>query len=293
MMDVPIRLEGRVIGIICHEHTGVKRQWLFEEEEFAASVAGLVALTLETAERRRAEARLSQTIVELRQKNADLKDFAYVVSHDLQEPLLKLNIYLEMLEKNLGSKLLQEQKTPLNRMRTVVDRMQALIFDLLQYALVAAHEKPFVQVDLNCMVTEVLTDLEMRAQLTQACIEVGKLPTISSDPVLMRHLFQNLIGNALKFHKPGEPPQIKIYSNQVKGTMVEIVVEDKGIGFEEEYSETIFKVFQRLHPKGSYEGNGIGLAICKKIMDRHGGHIHVQSAPGVGTKFLLELLTSP
>jgi signal transduction histidine kinase len=176
--------------------------------------------------------------------------------------------------------------------------MQTLIEDLLTLSRVTTRAQPFISVNLTQIIQGVLSDLEVRIQQTGGRVEVEKLPIIQADPVQMRQLFQNLIGNALKFHRPNIRPIVKIYSqhsyNQsnkfsINSEFCEIIVEDNGIGIEEKYLDRIFNVFQRLHGRREYEGTGIGLAICKKIAERHHGSIIVQSKPGVGAKFIVKL----
>ena len=154
---------------------------------------------------------------------------------------------------------------------------------------VTTKAQPFVNVNVNEIVTNVLSDLENRIEETQGRVEVLDLPHVSADPLQMRQLFQNLIGNALKFHRDGVEPEIKIFAEMPTNGMYEINVRDNGIGFDEKYSDRIFQVFQRLNGKMAYEGTGIGLAICKKIVERHGGNICVHSALNKGTTFIINL----
>ncbi|MGO9018494.1 MAG: sensor histidine kinase [Syntrophobacteraceae bacterium] len=178
----------------------------------------------------------------------------------------------------------------LNRMLHATERMQSLLTGLLDYARVTTAAEPFKEVDLSDLIGEVLSDLEVRIVKTGGEVHVGTLPVISADPTQMRQLFQNLIGNALKFHKPGEKPMVQVRSVSSTGSGCQIIVEDYGIGFEEQYLERIFAPFQRLHGRNSqYEGTGMGLAICKKIVERHGGSITVKSTPGVSSTFIVTL----
>jgi light-regulated signal transduction histidine kinase (bacteriophytochrome) len=165
---------------------------------------------------------------------------------------------------------------------------------------VATTAKPFKRVNLNEVAHEVVEDLETRIQRTGGHVEVSSLPVIDADPLHMRQLLQNLIGNALKFHKPDVPPVVRVFGHQhasspgtkngeTNGGVCEILVQDQGIGFDEKYLDRIFTVFQRLHGRGEYEGSGVGLAICRKIARRHGGDITAQSTPGEGTTFIVTL----
>jgi light-regulated signal transduction histidine kinase (bacteriophytochrome) len=166
--------------------------------------------------------------------------------------------------------------------------MQALINDLLTLSRVTTKAQPFVPVNLKEVVKDVLTDLEDHIKRTGGRVEVRNMPTIDADPTQMRQLFQNLIDNGLKFHLPEEKPIVKIRAKQMD-EICQIIVEDNGIGFEEKYLERIFTVFQRLHGRGQYEGTGVGLPICRKIAERHGGTITAMSAPGQGSTFVVTL----
>ena len=174
--------------------------------------------------------------------------------------------------------------------------MQRLINDLLSFSRVTTRALPFVPVDLGQLAQEVLADLEARLEQSGGRVEIGALPTIDAEPVQMRQLLQNLIGNALKFHRPDEPPVVRVYAailpiadGDAAGPLCEIVVQDNGIGFDEKYVDRIFAIFQRLHQRGVYEGTGVGLAICRKITERHGGTIVAYSAVGEGARFVVTL----
>lgn len=167
--------------------------------------------------------------------------------------------------------------------------MQNLINDLLAFSRVTTRARPFVPVNLQEVTREVLSDLEARIERSAGRVEVGDLPTIDADPTQMRQLLQNLISNALKFHRENEPPVVKVRGKILRGESCELVVEDNGIGFDEKYRERIFGIFERLHGRNEYEGTGVGLSICKEIVERHGGSIKVRSAPGQGATFVITL----
>lgn len=235
---------------------------------------------------------------ELTRSNEELKQFAFVVSHELQEPLRKIKSFGDRLKTTCGDTLTEQGHDYLERMQNAASRMQTLIEDLLTLSRVTTRAQPFVSVNLTKIAQEVLFDLELYVQQTGGSVEIGELPIIEADPLQMRQLLQNLIGNALKFHRPQIPPVIKIYSqflnNQAdnifaNSELCQIIVEDNGIGFEEKYLNRIFNVFQRLHSSIEYEGTGIGLAICRKIIERHHGNITAQSKPGQGSKFMIVL----
>jgi signal transduction histidine kinase len=180
-------------------------------------------------------------------------------------------------------------------MRAAAARMRTLINDLLTYARVTTQARPFQEVDLSAVARETVADLEGRIQQTQGRVELGELPRLEADPVQMHELLLNLIGNGLKFHRHGEPPVVRVEGRLLSdgvpggGPHCELTVRDNGIGFEETYRERIFEVFRRLHGRTEYEGTGIGLAICRKIVERHGGTITACSAPGQGAAFVVNL----
>jgi two-component system, LuxR family, sensor kinase FixL len=254
---------------------------------------GLRTFLLDITQRKRAEAALVEQADKLARSNAELEQFAYVASHDLQEPLRKIQAFGDRLKTKYETGLGAEGLDYLARMQNAAARMQILIQDLLSLSRVASNSKPFTAVDLGDVVRTVISDLEMRIQDVGGRVEVGSLPVISGDRGQMAQLFQNLIGNGLKFRKPGENPLVKVQSEPQSLATGEafwwITVEDNGIGFDEKYRDRIFQIFQRLHGRNEYEGTGIGLAICRKIVERHGGAITASSQPGAGAKFLVTL----
>jgi PAS domain S-box-containing protein len=261
-----------------------------------------VGILRDITERRREQDELKATSMALSRSNRELQDFASVASHDLQEPLRKVQTFGDRLKAKCADALGEEGRDYLARMQNAAARMQSLIIDLLNFSRVTTNAQAFIQVDLKKVAEEVLSDLEVRITQTKACIELDDLPTINADPLQMRQLLQNLIGNALKFHREEEAPKVKIYSSQLNGhdgggmggqptsELCQIIVEDNGIGFDEKYLDRIFTVFQRLHGREAYEGTGIGLAISRKIAERHGGSITAASRPGQGAKFIVTLL---
>ncbi|HEY0455322.1 MAG TPA: ATP-binding protein [Verrucomicrobiae bacterium] len=262
---------------------------------------GAVVIFKDITERKRTEDALARKAAELARSNSELEQFAYVASHDLQEPLRKIQAFGDRLKTKCDAVQLQDGRDYLERMQSAAARMQTLINDLLTFSRVISTTQPFVPVDLGQVTREVLTDLEVRIEQTKAKIEVGELATIDADPLQMRQLLQNLIGNALKFQTPDAQPVVKISAQTVKkpfGTggetepsdeVCELQIQDNGIGFDEKYSDKIFAVFQRLHGRTEYEGTGVGLAVCRRITDRHGGSIHAQSKPGEGATFVVTL----
>ena len=226
----------------------------------------------------------------LRRSNRELEQFASVAAHDLQEPLRKVQAFGDRLKTRAGAVLDTQSKDYLDRMLNSATRMRALINDLLTFSRVTTKGQPFVPVDLGKIARDVISDLEVGIEQSGGRVELGRLPTIEADPLQMRQLFQNLIGNALKFRNPDTPPMVDLAGVR-RGSLIEITVRDNGIGFEEIYLDRIFEVFQRLHGRQEYEGTGMGLAICRKIVERHGGSITARSAPGAGATFIVKLPT--
>lgn len=253
------------------------------------------AFRLDVTARKKADDALKQQAEKLARSNGELEQFAYVASHDLQEPLRKIQAFGDRLRTKCSAEISDEAQDCLKRMQNAAARMQALIQDLLSLSRVSSQSQPFAPVDLRDIAQLVLSDLEMRIEQLNARVEVGSLPTVLGDRIQLAQLFQNLIGNALKFHKPGESPAVKVWSEIQAGPAgnCRIVIEDSGIGFDEKYLDRVFQIFQRLHGRNEYEGTGIGLAICRKIVERHGGSITANSAPGDGAKFIVTLPLKP
>lgn len=224
----------------------------------------------------------------LERSNGELESFAYVASHDLQEPLRKIRFYADRLLSHATGSLDEKGAEYINRMRNAVDRMGCFIEDLLRYSRVTAGDQPFAQVDLNEILRDVLSDLEVRISETSTRIRRDTLPAIEAERHQMRQLFLNVIGNAMKYHRAGVPPEITIRARAERdGYGIDIA--DNGIGFDAGDAQRIFGLFQRLHGKSEYEGTGIGLAICKKIAERHGGEIRAQGVAGEGATFRIWL----
>ena len=227
----------------------------------------------------------------LEQSNKELQDFAYVASHDLQEPLRKITSFGTLLQDSLEGKLDEDQQENLGFMVSGGKRMQAMIDDLLTYSRITTRAKSFEQVDLN-EVIEDLKSLELATLLdeTGGCIHVPEpLLPVWGDPSQVHQLLQNLVGNGLKFHREKIPPEITARTHQTGGNMVRVEVQDNGIGIAEEYHEQVFTMFKRLHSRERYKGTGIGLAVCKKVVERHGGDIGIKSTPGEGSTFWFTL----
>ena len=248
----------------------------------------------------RSHVELKDYALKLERSNSELQDFASVASHDLQEPLRKVQAFSDRLRKRCAAALDDPGRDYLDRIQNAAARMQSLINDLLTYCRVATKAQPFVPTNLVSITREVVADLEARIEQVSGQVVLGELPTVDADPLQVRQLMQNLIGNSLKYSRPDVPPVVKVWSKHEPheaGTasgapprpFCEIVVEDNGIGFDQIYSERIFTIFQRLHGRNEYEGTGIGLAVCRRIVERHGGTITAHSTPGNGATFLVSL----
>jgi len=237
---------------------------------------------------RKANQELSRYSIALETSNKDLEQFAYVASHDLQEPLRKIQSFGERLKAKETEKLSEQGKDYIERMNNAASRMQNLINDLLVISRITTKAHPFEKIDLNKILSDVQSDLEITIEKNKAKVEAEELPPIEADPIQIRQLFQNLIANACKFRKEEEPLHLRISSKMADTNMLQILFEDNGIGIEGKNIDNIFNIFHRLEGK-KYEGSGIGLAVCKKIMQRHGGGIMAQSQLGKGTTFIVTL----
>ena len=247
----------------------------------------------DVGERVEAAQMLARTNAALKQRNRELQDFAYVASHDLQEPLRKIRAFAGLLLEDYGEAVDEEGRYYLDRVQDAAGRMSTLISDLLSYSRVATQQRPFEAVDLNEALQDVLSNLEILIGEVEGRVEAGPLPTIEADPTQMRQLLQNLVGNALKFRRPEAPPVVRVSAaveEEDAGTDVwRLSVADNGIGFDEKYLDRIFTPFQRLHSRSAYAGTGIGLAVCRRIAERHGGALTATSAPGEGSTFVAAL----
>ena len=259
---------------------------------------GVLFALRDITERLRVEEALTRQALELKRSNDELEQFAYVASHDLQEPLRKVMAFGDRLKTKWGEGSGEEGGDYLERMQEAAKRMQVLINDLLSLSRVTTRAQPFAQVDLGQVAQTVVSDLEVQIEQTGGRVEMGELPTLEADETQMRQLLQNLIHNALKFHREDAPPVVKVYGRVLRGRRggppsagerCQVFVEDNGIGFEEKYADRIFGVFQRLHGRSDYGGTGIGLPICRKIAERHGGSIVARSEPGKGARFIITL----
>ena len=250
----------------------------------------IILLAIEDiTERRFTEWRLADQHRELERSNDALDEFAAVASHDLQEPLRKILSFGEQLVATAGPALEGDARRHVERMLGAADRMRTLISDLLTYSQVATRVVPFAATDLAGVAGEVVADLEATIADAGGRVEIGELPVIDADRVQMRQLLQNLLGNALKYRRKDVSPVVRLSSAFTGGRNCTITVADNGIGFNDRYAEKIFKMFERLHARTQYAGSGIGLAICRKIVERHGGTIVATSTAGQGATFTVTL----
>ncbi len=259
------------------------------------------AFVRDITHRKQAENNLRKYAAELERSNRELQDFAYVASHDLQEPLRKIQAFGSRLSSRYKSSIDARGQQYISSMENASNRMQQLINDLLDFSRVATKARPFTTVDLNKILQGVISDLEVRIEETGANIICSQtLPAVEADPMQMRQVFQNLIGNGLKFKKPDTTPQIEIRwcfvdempatdTESKVGPAIKLSFKDNGIGFDNKYKNKIFQIFQRLHGRQEYTGTGVGLAICRKIAERHGGTIEADGQLGEGATFMIYL----
>jgi len=268
--------ENRLVPIV--DHNGV--------------VTGVIGVSTDITERARAQEALAASTMELERSNADLRQFAYVASHDLQEPLRTVTSYLKLLQRRYRGKVLDETADEYMAFATDgATRMSELIRAVLDYSRVGTNGKAFAPTDCTTLVGNAVANLEARIADTGARVVYGALPVVHGDAGQLGQLFQNLIGNALKFTRPNVTPDVRLDAAR-QGDAWVVRVRDNGIGIAPEYAERVFQMFQRLHTRDEYEGTGIGLSTCKRIVERHGGRIWVESQAGQGATFLFTLPAS-
>ncbi len=305
---LPVTYEEKYLGFVIYEKVVSRRAFeLYNDRVTPGSfyyekIEGLQpiyqSLTRELAKsfyicrliemRVEAEDSLKTLAANLEHRNRELQDFTHIASHDLQEPLRKIVFFGERLKRSVSGKTTPDESDYLSRMMHAASRMEELIAGLLAYSRVTTMQQPFTSVNLEEIIAETLQDLDARINETNGKVEVLSLPIVFADPLQMRQLFQNLIGNALKYHKAGVPPEV-VVSSETDGEYCTVSVTDNGIGFDQKNGERIFGMFQRLVGKSEYGGTGVGLAICKKIVEQHGGTIRAFGEPGKGCRFVIRL----
>lgn len=280
------------------------RQLLAQEQRL---VAINKSLEMEIKERKASEEKvkhlnrqLLENIASLEQANKDLDRFAFMASHDLQEPLRKIRMFSDRLALKYNDVMDEDGRTNILRIHKAAERMQNLITDILTFSKISVDTPSFVDADMNGLIDEVLVDLDEEIKTKNGKVIVEKLPTLSVNPSLIKPLFHNLIGNALKYSKKDTNPVVKItseVSSQLNGKMsngispkyCRIYIQDNGIGFDQKYAEEIFGMFKRLHHNSEFQGTGIGLALCKKIVEQHNGYISARSKVNEGSTFIISL----
>jgi PAS domain S-box-containing protein len=250
-----------------------------------------VGTNTDVTQQRQAEADLQAYAAKLERSNRDLQEFAYVASHDLQEPLRKIQAFGGSLLNGQGN-LSPQQRDYLERMRSAANRMSRMIEDLLTLSRVNTQARTPEMVDLDAVAAEVLQDLDYLVSRSSGQVTLAPLGTVRGDPGQLRQLLQNLIGNALKYHRPQTPPEVTVSAARAHGQLI-LTVRDNGIGFAPEHAERIFQPFQRLVGRHEFDGVGMGLAICRKIVERHGGEISAVGQPNAGATFTVTLPLSP
>ena len=256
------------------------------------TVTGVIGVAHDITERVRARVELERTAEELRRSNAELEQFAYIASHDLQEPLRMVASYTQLLERRYAAQLDDAAREFIGYAVDGAKRMQQFITGLLRYSRVGTEPRVIEEVELGKVFEAAIANLRIAIEESGAKVESRGLPVVGGEPRQLTQLFQNLIANALKFRKPGEAPRVEV-SAEPAGDFWQVSVRDNGIGLDPRFYERVFVIFQRLHTRDEHEGTGLGLAICKKIVERHGGRIWVESKEGEGATFSFTLPVRP
>jgi PAS domain S-box-containing protein len=259
-----------------------------------AGLNGSMLVLRDVTERRLAQERVTETARELERSNRELTEFAAVASHDLRAPLRSVTSFVSLIEEDYGDVFTDEGRTYATRIKAAVARMTALIDGLLTLARVRAKGEPFLPVQLADVAQEVVADLTHGLAESGGTVVIGPLPSVEADRLQMRQLLQNLIGNAIKFRQPGVPPRVEVSARpaprgDAEDVVWELRVADNGIGIDPAHAQKIFKPFERLHGHAAFEGSGLGLAVCARIVERHGGRIRAEGQPGVGTTLIVTI----
>lgn len=296
MLAVPMILEGKLLGFVGFDAISSQRNWSQDTISLFQIVADIIinALQRKNWEIRLKEARdsleqmVEERTAELNHSNKSLENFAYLASHDLHEPLRMVVSYLQLLEKSMEGRVTPEEKEYIHFAVDGAFRMRKLLEGMLAYSRVKTHSLPFSKVDMNEVMVDVCANLDLTISDSNAIVNYKDLPTICADEDQMLQLFQNLVGNALKFQPEGQIPIVEVACTEFSGYFL-FSVTDNGIGMESQYSDRIFQMFQRLHAKDRYPGSGVGLAVCKEIVTRHFGKIWFESTENHGTTFFFTI----
>jgi signal transduction histidine kinase len=276
------------LGLVVLSLLAVRKSMKKEQQYLMDLVEAKASLEYKVSERTAALQHFSN---ELKRSNRELQDFAFVASHDLQEPLRKIRAFGDRLQQTFGEKLGDQGADYISRMQLASERMSRLINDLLSFSRITTKAKPFLPVSLNKVAEEAVDDLEVAIEEAEATVTIGALPEIEADFFQIKQLFQNLIANGIKFRRPGVPPVIDVSADPPRAGEEKVTIRfrDNGIGFDEIFLDRIFLPFQRLHSKAEYSGTGIGLAICRRVAERHGGSLTATSKPDRGSTFIVTL----
>ena len=282
-LGVPLLDRGRATGIICLAN----RAGGYSDDD-SRNIEFLSVSFVGAMSRKRGDERLESTLASLAQSNAELEQFAYAASHDLQEPLRKIQAFGERLEEESRGRISDKGADYLFRMRRAAGRLQSIVNGLLDYARISGARRETEAVPLATLVKQVIVDLRQRVVESGAEIVIRDLPTVEGDRLQLGQMFQNLLDNALKFHRLDAPPRVTI-SHEIDGPHCLLFVDDDGVGFDDKQADRIFEVFRRAHSSRDFTGTGIGLSVVRRIAERHGGSVSAASSPGEGTRFTIRL----
>ncbi|PTY38320.1 hypothetical protein BGP77_15295 [Saccharospirillum sp. MSK14-1] len=249
----------------------------------------IIASIVDISERRSYEQRIQLHNEALERSNKELEEFAFIASHDLREPLRKIISFSRLLLSNDYGKFTKEGQEFTNYIVSAAERMRELLESLLSYSRITSQGRHFTETDVAQVVDQVKADLQLSIEETGASIDTGDLPRIDADSSQLRQLLQNLVSNSLKYRHPERPPHILIQGESLPESRYRLVISDNGIGFDPRYNEQVFEVFKRLHGRSEHPGTGMGLAICRKIVDRHNGIIMANGRQNEGTTFIIDL----
>jgi signal transduction histidine kinase len=284
MLDAPIRLQGKMIGVLCHEHVGTARAWSVDEQNFAGSLADCVSLAIAAADRKNTERQLAERVAELARSNDELEQFATVASHDLQEPLRMVQSFVTLLQSRYQGQLDAEADLFISHAVEGVKRMRECISGLLAFSRAGKNDDTAGPVDTSRAAAAALANLQGLIDETGAEVVIGELPVVLGGESRLTQVLQNLIENGIKYRRDGVKARVEVTAER-RGSDWLFQVKDNGIGIEPRFFQRIFLLFQRLHDRGRYPGSGMGLSIAKRIVEHDGGRMWVESALNVGSSF--------